>query len=142
MPTVKSKGGRAQHVLFAKQCGLCNCVTDTYRCNPKCCPREEIDNGRFTIDDVRKMFCQIIFNRLTRTQSDINTLTNELCSFNYPSFDCPISISILQEGGLEILLTTILNGSCTAESVTASIVENVDYILLIDDIECVTIQFS
>lgn len=140
----KKGRGRAHHNLLAKDCGLCNCVIDTYRCNPKCCPKEDLDNGRFTVDDLKNLICQIIFDRVTRTQmGGLAGLASEICTYTFPKFDCPIPLYVRLESDPEadlLPVSTILNGECTDINTETGPVSD-DYLLFIDNFQCTTITF-
>lgn len=140
----KKGRGRANHILLAKQCGPCNCVIDTYRCNPKCCPKDN-DTGRFTVDSLKNLICQIIFDRVTRTQTGgLAGLAAEICNYTFPRFDCPIDLFVRLASDPEadlLPVSTILNGECIDIS-TSTVPTSDNYILFANNFECVTITFS
>lgn len=144
MPTCASNG-RANHDLLAKTCGLCNCVTDTYRCNPKCCPKEPRDNNRFTIDDLKRIICTTISLRLSSMQSGgLAGVASEICTYTYPNFNCevPIYVQLASEPESELLpVATIVNGGCIDISTSTDPTSN-EYVLLVDNVECLMLTFS
>jgi len=138
------KSGRSGHDILAKSCGLCNCVNDTYGCNLKCCPREELDNNRFSLDDLKRLICDRISSNIPSTQNDLDSLISQLCNLSYPNFNCPIPLILQDPVSLDSLhFLTINNGSCVeVENLSFSITLDTDYDIFIDNVKCITIQFS